>query len=371
MRIVRTDEQEALTGIVRDLVATTSPPERVAELADGGAPRDDAMWARLRDELGVTGLLVPERFGGAGATWREVAAVAGELGRALVCVPFVTSSVIATTAVLATGDDEVAADLLPGVADGSLVLTVAAADIEGTLTADGIRVRAREDDGGWRLDGEVAYVADGTVADRLLVLTVAPAGPSWFVVDPADASVAVHPMTVLDPTRPLATVTLEGAIGRPLGEVGAGWAVAEVVIDAATVALAAEQVAAAEHLLDLTVAYAKDRIQFGQPIGSFQAIQHALADLTLRVDEARSALELAVWAASDAPDELREGAAIAGVVCAETLRTVATEAIQIHGGIGFTWEHVAHRYFRRAHGSSVAFGTPALHRERLLAAIGV
>ncbi|MCW6007648.1 acyl-CoA/acyl-ACP dehydrogenase [Micromonospora sp. CPCC 205371] len=325
-----TEERLALREAVRDLLRKDP----------------DGHWPRLCGEIGAAGLAVPERFGGAGASLVEAHLVLEELGRGLTPSPFLGSAVLAVRALLATGADAACARLLPGIADGSRIAALAFA---------GGAVTVAHDD---RLHGTAHHVLDGDTAGVLLVAV--PSG--LYEVDPAGA-VRTHTPT-LDLTRRLATVELRGAAGRRLGPCRPAW-----LRDIAAVALSAEQVGAASRALELTVEYTRTRVQFGRPIGAFQALQHRLADLYVLVESARSASYAAVDAIVAGAPDAAELAAVAAVHCTEAFERVASEMIQMHGGIGITWEHDAHRYFKRAHGTKHLFGDPHENLARLAVTI--
>jgi alkylation response protein AidB-like acyl-CoA dehydrogenase len=339
------DEERALRDSVRGLL-------------DKHAGAD--AWKRLSSEIGVAALSVPERYGGAEAGLAAVCVVQEELGRALATTPMLGSAVLIATAVLATGDQEAAERLLPGIAAGERTAALAWAGADGHW--DPANPACAVDDEG-RLRGTAHYVLDGDRADVLVVAARDVDGVGLFEVDPA------HPhrvaVTTMDQTRPLATVTLDGVPGRRLAGDDHSAALAHAR-DVACVALAAEQVGAAARCLELTVDYTRQRVQFGRPIATFQALQHRMADLHVLVETARSA----VWAAT--VDQISDPefallAAVAKVHCSEAFQRVAGEMIQLHGGIAITWEHNAHRYFKRAHGAAQLFGQPREHVARLAA----
>jgi alkylation response protein AidB-like acyl-CoA dehydrogenase len=372
LTIVKSAELDLMAETVRTVVATEAPASRVAAVADGPDDYDTKLWQVLSSDLGITGLLVPSRLGGLGLGWREVRVIMAELGRGLACVPFLSSCVIAP-AVLLSDDSTVATELLPQIAAGSTIVAVALGDetLLGPEPTSGVSARPDEG-GGWRLSGQLSFVSDGTAAQYILVLAARPDGLyAWFAVAADAQGVAIAAMPVVDATRPQATVQLDQAPARLAGGFSACEEAIGPILDAAVTGLACEQSAASQFLLELTVAHCKTRYQFGQPIGSFQALQHRLADLAILVDTSVSAVEYAVWAAADEPDRWHEAASIAGFVCAETMYTAAVETIQLHGGIGFTWEHPAHRYFRRALASRSQFGKPSWHRERLLRSLSI
>ncbi|NDZ78103.1 acyl-CoA dehydrogenase [Streptomyces sp. SID10853] len=327
-----------------------------------------AAWGPLTQQIGAAGLAVPEEYGGAGCGPVEVHVVMEELGRVLAPVPYLGSAVLATQALLAAGDTE----LLPALADGGSTGALAWAE-NGSWLPEAIRAHAVRGPGGWRISGVKDHVLDGAAegdgesADVLLVVARTEAGLALFHVPSGAGGVSREAHTTMDLTRPQATLTFDGAEARPVG--ADGDRVIAQVRDLACTALAAEQVGAAERCLELTVAHVRDRVQFGRPIGSFQAVKHRLADAFVRVESARSAALGASWAAADGSPDLPRYAAVAKSACSEAFSALAGDMIQLHGGIGITWEHDAHRYFKRAHGSAQLFGSPAGHRDRLADAV--
>ena len=330
-----------------------------------------AAWPKLCREIGVAALAVPERYGGAGAGLPEVCVVLEELGRTLTPAPMLGSAVLAATAVLTCGDEAARERLLPGIAAGTTTAALVWAGARGHWDP-----AAPECHWDGRLHGEAHYVLDGAEADVLVVAArtggSADGGVRLFEVDPADTTRTAA--TPLDDTRPLATVLLDGCPGRPLDgaetRTGHGTAADQSaalahVRDIACTALAAEQVGTAAHCLAATVAYTKQRVQFGRPIAHFQALQHRMADLHVLVETARSAVWAAARAAATSPAELPLLAGVAKVHCAEVARRAAAEMVQLHGGIAITWEHEAHRYLKRAHGGAQLFGQPHEHLARL------
>ncbi|WP_336212816.1 acyl-CoA dehydrogenase family protein [Nonomuraea sp. LPB2021202275-12-8] len=350
--MISTGEQEELRRTVRTLLART-PPARPAPGAEAGY--DETVWRLLAGQVGAFGLAVPEEHGGAGCTLAETHVVGEELGRALATLPYLGSAVLATQALLACG----ATDPLPGLADGSRVGALAWAE---SGTWDPAAIRARVTDGG--LTGVKEHVLDGVRAGLLIVPALAPdGGLAVYTVDPAGPGVRVEPLVTLDRTRPQARVTFDAAPARLIGD--DGLRVLERLLAVAATALSAEQLGGSARCLELTLSHVKAREQFGRPIGSFQAVRHRLADLYVLVESARSvSYDAARALAGDAPD-LAVRAATAQAYCAEAYSAVAAETIQLHGGIGFTWEHEAHLHFKRAHGAAALFGSPAWHRTRL------
>jgi alkylation response protein AidB-like acyl-CoA dehydrogenase len=338
-------------------------------------PGDDrSLWRRLCGEIGVAGLAIPQRYGGAGAGPVEIHVVMEELGRGLTGSPLLGSGVLAAQAVMATGDAGACARLLPAIAGGdvaALAWTTEAGHWDPGEVACGAQPAATGPAAaGWRLAGAAHHVLDGDMAGVMLAAARTPDGIALFDVDPGHG-VSRCAMTTMDTTRRLAVVRLDAAAGRIVGEGAgrAGQAALARARDLACIALSAEQVGAAQRALELTVAYTKDRVQFGRAIGSFQALQHRMANLHVLVESARSLSYAAAAAAAGGAADLGLRAAAAKVYCSEALARAAAEMIQLHGAIGITWEHDAHCYFKRAHGAAQLFGRPAEHLARIAAGI--
>ncbi len=371
MEFAFTDEQEQLRAAVRRFLAERSPEAEVRRLMDTVEGYDPAVWARMAEQLELPGLIIPEAFGGGGFGFVELVVVLEEMGRALLCAPYL-SAVQAATLLLSCDDAEARKDYLPGVAHGSTLATVALTEASGRWDEPGVTLPATPGGGtGWTLSGEKLYVLDGHIADLVLVAARAPAGVSVFAVERGATGFTAEPMDTLDRTRKQARLTFAATPARPVGAEGAGWPALARMLDLAAVALAAEQVGGAQRVLDMAVEYAGVRSQFGRPIGSFQAIKHKCADLLLEVESARSAAYHAGWAAAGDPAELPAAASLAKAYCSEAYAHAAAENIQIHGGIGFTWEHPAHLYYKRAKSAELLFGDPDHHRERLARHLGM
>jgi hypothetical protein len=370
MRLRFTEEVEEFRSAVKALLDRRCTSADVRLALDTPLGYDPALWRRLAEELGVVGLTVPERHGGGGFSLLEAHAVLEELGRVLAPTPFLGSSILAVQTVLEAGDDSAAERILPSLADGTRIAALAWAESDWD-PARCVASATPSTDGLWELSGSKRYVLDGHVADVFLVLARSAGGTAIFEVESAGAGVRVQPLVTMDMTRRQAHVEFDGAVGRLIGREGEGELVLAHVLDIACVALSAEQIGAAEHCLTMTVDYAKERVQFGRPIGSFQALKHRMADLLLLVESARSLSYAAAWIAAHEPARLPALAAAAKSYCSEAFFEVSAETIQLHGGIGFTWEHDAHLYFKRAHGSMHLFGDPAWHRARLATIVGI
>jgi alkylation response protein AidB-like acyl-CoA dehydrogenase len=365
------EEQEELRKALRRFLEDKSSEAEVRRLMDTAEGYDRDVWRQMAQQLELPGLIIPEEFGGSGYTFVELVVVLEEMGRALLCAPYFSTVALATTLLLACDDEDARKDYLPGIADGSTIATVALTEESGRWDESGVTLSAQESGGGWTLSGEKMYVFDGHTADLVLVAARTDAGVSVFAVRQGADGCTVTPLEVMDQTRKQARLRFDRTPARLIGADGAGWAALSRMLDLAAVALAAEQVGGAQRVLEMAVEYAKVRYQFGRPIGSFQAIKHKCADLLLEVESAKSAAYYAAWAAADGSEELPVVASLAKSYCSEAYFHAAAENIQIHGGIGFTWEHPAHLYYKRAKTSEVLLGDPNYHRELLAQRIGI
>ena len=364
-------EHDELRQVVREFLSERSPSREVRRLMEAGESRDDEVWALLAGQLGLTGIAVPERYGGAGYGPVELGIVLEEMGGALLVAPYFATVALAGQALAASGDEDAMARWLPGIADGSLTATLAVAEDSGSWDLAEVAATAGPAGDGWAVTGTKLFVIDGHTADLLLVVAHAPDGPGVFAVERGAAGVEAARLDTLDLTRALASVTLHGA---PAVRVGAGRDTAawlSEVRDLVLAALAAEQLGGAARCLDMAVGYAKVREQFGRPIGSFQAIKHKCANLLLEVECGRSAVYHASEAIAGRQPDAPLAAALAYVYCSQAFTHAAKECIQIHGGIGYTWEHDAHLYLRRAKSSELLFGPPARQRTRLAELAGI
>jgi alkylation response protein AidB-like acyl-CoA dehydrogenase len=357
-------EHAALRDAVRSLLARDVPAERIGADADRPGRYGPGLWARLAGELGLAGLAVPEPLGGAGASLGETAILAEELGRCLASTPFLGTAALAENLLLAAGDESTNARLLPGMCAGTSTAAVAYRGRDGWPGV--LPLQAIERNGAWTLSGRASFVIDGTSADVLVAVAQAAAGPSLFEVS---GPVTRTTMRTLDETRDQAEITFDGAAALLIGTAGAAAPWLDQMIDTTAILIAAEQVGGADRALELAVDYAGLRVQFGRPIGSFQAIKHRCADIAVGNDRARSALAHGIWAAVESPERLPAAAAMAALVCSEAYLVASQESVQIHGGIGFTWDHPCHRYVRRARADAVALAGPRWFEQRLLAAI--
>ncbi|MEM9561762.1 MAG: acyl-CoA dehydrogenase family protein [Actinomycetota bacterium] len=370
MNFAFTEEQEQLREFVRSFLEDKSSEAAVREQMDTEQGYDPAVWSQMAEQLGLQSLIIPEEHGGQGFTFVELGVVLEEMGRALLCAPFF-SGVLASAALLTAGDDEAKAAHLPGIASGETVATLAFTEENGRWDEGGITMEATASGDGHTLSGVKSFVIDGHIANLIIVAARTGAGVSLFAVDGDAAGLTRESLSTMDQTRKQAKLTFDNTPATLIGTDGGGWDVMSTVLDLGAVALAAEQVGGAQFVLEMAVQYAKDRVQFGRPIGSFQAIKHKCADMLLEVESAKSAAYYGLWCAAEMNDELPSVASLAKSYCSEAYFHAAAENIQIHGGIGFTWEHPAHLYFKRAKSSELLFGDPAYHRELLAQRIGL
>ncbi len=374
MNFAFSEEQEELRATARRFLEQKAPSAVVRRIMESDEGFDRSLWDE-NAALGWQAMAIPERYGGAGFGFIELVVLLQEMGRALYPSPFLSSVILGAYTLLESGDEEHKEKLLPGIASGEHRVALAITEQAGRWDDQGIELEALPDSGDWVLRGTKSFVVDGHTADTLIVAARTSSGPggvSLFVVSGEDAT--RRALDTMDTTRKLAEVTFD-SLRLPgdalLGVEGGGWPVLTRVLDLASVALAAEAVGGAERCLEMSVEYAKTRVQFGRPIGSFQAIKHKCADMLLEVESAKSASAYAGWAAQEDPDELTVVAPLAKSYCTEAFFHCAAENIQIHGGIGFTWEHDAHLYFKRAKSSELLFGDPVYHREILAGRLGL
>ncbi len=371
MNFAFSEEQEELRNIVRQFLEAKSPEAAVREQMETERGFDPDVWKQMAEQLGLQSLIIPEEFGGQGFGYVELVVVLEEMGKALLCAPYFSSVVLAANTLLQSGDEAAQKDLLPGIASGETIATLAFTEPNGKWDESGIELTATADGDGWKLNGTKSFVLDGHTANLVLVAGRTGKGVSLFAVDEGAAGLTRTALATMDQTRKQAKLDFADTPARLVGEEGKGWDVLSTVLDLAAVALAAEQVGGAQKCLDMAVEYAKVRVQFGRPIGSFQAIKHKCADMLLEVESAKSAAYYAGWCAAEMNDELPAVASLAKAYCSEAYFHASAENIQIHGGIGFTWEHPAHLYFKRAKSSELLFGDPTYHRELLAQRIGI
>jgi alkylation response protein AidB-like acyl-CoA dehydrogenase len=368
------DEQEAFRETLRRFCQERLPVAEVRRLMETPEGFERGAWKQMAVELGLQGLAIPEACGGQGFGFLELGIALEELGRELAGGPFFATACLAARAIGHAGDEAQRREWLGRIASGEAVATLAAG--EGRDGDAAIACECRRDGAGWRIHGEKRFVLAGAQADLVVVAARAPGtrgaeGVSLLVVEGSAPGLGATPLETLDPTRKQADLRFDGTPARLLGGEGAGAAVLARVLDEARIAQSAELVGAAARCLEMAVAYAKTRVQFGRPIGSFQAIQHKAAEVLLELELARSASYWAWWVADTGRADLAEAASLAKSVASDAFLRAASESLHIHGGIGFTWEHDAHLYLKRAKASDALFGDAATHRARLAARLGI
>jgi alkylation response protein AidB-like acyl-CoA dehydrogenase len=377
MQFMHSEDQQLIRESARTFLAAHAGPARLRAAIAASCGYDEGLWRRMSGELGWTGLAIAEDCGGSGLGWVELCILEEELGRRLVPSPFFATVALAAPLIDAAAAGTQRQALLKRIASGEVRIGCALTGTEGRPPCAGVGVEltvAGVAGAAFTLSGVSDFVIHGDAADLLLVLARSPgssgeAGISAVVIPAASAGVTIHPHVMLDLTRPMSRVEFAGVRverAQLLGEPGTAGAAVHKGLDLARIALAAEALGGAEHVLEITTEYAKQRVQFGRPIGSFQAIKHRLADMMIEVEAAKSAAWYAACVAAQGGGELAEAAAIAKSYCCDAFFDCAANAIQIHGGLGFTWEHEAHLYFKRARASATLLGSPAWQRERLV-----
>jgi alkylation response protein AidB-like acyl-CoA dehydrogenase len=381
--LLPTDAERALSESLQSLLTDRGGVDKALARTESGQTYDDGLWHAVAAELGCAGLLIPERVGGAGASYTEAATAAEALAGFVAAVPFLGSAVVATAALLSTGSGDAAtaaeravADLLGRMADGEVTTALAVPFSTAPGAAYPIPVRlsgTRPGDaanGVARLNGLVSGVADALPAGMLLVpADGVPHG--LYLVDVASPGVAKRPVVSLDMTRQLCDLAFDDAPGTLIASGPAASRALEAALAAGAGVLASEQVGLAQRCLDMTVAYVKERRQFARPVGSFQGLKHRLADLWVAVTQARAAARYAAACLATGDPDTKVAVAMAKAYCSEVAVLAAQECVQMHGGIGFTWEHPAHLYLKRAKADSIAFGTPDVHRDALASLVNL
>jgi alkylation response protein AidB-like acyl-CoA dehydrogenase len=360
-------DEKALKDTVRSFLDRRASLKATRAVVDAGQPFEFETWKQLAADLGLAALLVPEVLGGAGGTFVDAMIVLEEMGRVLYSGPFLSSSVQGVQALLVSGDSEAMSDYLPSIGSGDLRCTFAVADDAGSWALDATRCIASASGDGFVLNGVKSYVIDGGTSDLLLATALLEDRPRMFAVPAATPSVAVDDLAAMDPTRQLSRAVFTDAPARLLAPAvpDGGWI--EIAIALGALALACELVGVIDMAHQMSVGYAKVREQFGQPIGAFQAIKHKCSDMYVELEAARSITYLAGWAAAQSDSDAETLAAMAKAMAADAACQVSADNIQIHGGMGFAWEHDAHLYYKRAHSSRQLFGSSAFHLDRVSA----
>jgi alkylation response protein AidB-like acyl-CoA dehydrogenase len=360
------DEQKQLRDEARKFLAEKCPPKAVRTVLDGKEPCDRELWKGLAD-MGFLGVAIPEAYGGAGAGHLELCVIAEEMGRALAPVPFSSTVYLAAEALLLAGSDAQKQKWLPLIASGEAIGTLALLEGKGNPSPQAVKLSAS----GGSLNGVKKPVPDGSIADFAIVAARTGSSGretdvSLFLVDMKAEGVEAKPLTNVDPSRGQAELTFRNCKAEPLGRANEGWSIVSQVLDRAAVLMAFEQVGGADRALEMGRDYALDRIAFGRPIGSFQAVKHMLADMYVSATLARSNCYYGAWALSTNASELPEAAAAARISATQAFQHCAKNNIQVHGGMGFTWEFDCHMYYRRANATALALGSLSYWEDALI-----
>ena len=365
------EEQEMLRDATRRFLDNECPSSFVRKMMEDDSAHATEMWKKVAEQ-GWPAILIDEAHGGVGGSFLDMVVILEEMGRSLLPGPFLATALLGTPAILAGGSDEQKNAILPGVAAGETVLSLALAEQSGRYDAGGVALAATPKGEDFLLSGEKFFVPDAHVADQIVVVArtgqgaTAEDGISLFVVDAKAPGVTVTQLKTVDMTRRQCHVAFQDVAvpaAQVLGQVGAGWPIVQRTLDQAMAGLCAEMVGTGQQALDMAVAYAKERVQFGKPIGSFQAVKHKCVDMMVQVENARSLTYYAAWTVDENVPEARQAVPMAKAYCSDMCKTVTSEAIQVHGGIGFTWEHDMHLFYRRGLASEAAFGSAPVHRE--------
>jgi alkylation response protein AidB-like acyl-CoA dehydrogenase len=359
-------EQDEFRSNLRRLLADRSPTTEVRRLmeTESGYNRDG--WRAINDALGLTAIRIPEAHGGYGLTFGDQGIVLEEMGRALLCAPYFATAVLAAGAIINAGGEAEKEALLPGIASGDTTATLAWVEDNGRWDAEGTALTATQAGGDFVLDGHKSYVVDGHTADLIVVLARAPRGLSLFTVDGNVGGLTRRSLKSMDPTRKFARLEFSRVAARPLGATGQAAAPFERTLIEATACLANEMVGGADRLREDALAYAMMRMQFGKPIASFQSMKHKHADMLLDVELAKSAAYYAAASLDEGDADLAASVHLAKALASDAYIQTAIHAVQIHGGIGFTWDNDTHLWFKRAKSSEVLLGDAAYHRELML-----
>ena len=376
MNFAFSEEQDELRRTIRQFLEAKSPSAEVRRLMDGTEGYDPAVWTQMAEQLGLQSLHIPEEFDGQGFSFVELAIVFEEMGRVLLCSPYFATVALATNAILNAGSADDHKALLPGIASGATIATMAFTEPNGKWDTAGITMEATKSGDGYVLNGTKSFVIDGHNANLIVVVarlagTSGDDGIGFFTVAGDAGGLTRTALSTMDQTRKQAKLEFSNVAATALGNPGDGAAAFSKTLDQAALLLSNEMIGGAQFVLDQSVEYAKVRVQFGRPIGSFQAIKHKCADMLLEVESGKSAAYYSAWAAAEDNEELPVVAALAKAYISDAYFHCAAENIQIHGGIGFTWEHDAHLYFKRAKSSEIYLGDATYHRELLAQRIGI
>jgi alkylation response protein AidB-like acyl-CoA dehydrogenase len=370
MNFAFSEEQEELRRIVRQFLESKSSEAEVRRLMETTEGYDPAVWSQMAKELGLQSLVIPEEFGGQGFSYVELVVVLEEMGRRLLCAPYFSTVALATNLLLHAGDDAAKKELLPGIAAGDSIATVAFTEESGRWDEAGITMEATTASSGsgaagFKLNGTKMFVLDGHTANVILVAARTGAGVSIFQVAGDAAGLTRTPLATMDQTRKQAKLEFNDVDAKLIGTEGAGWAAIERMLDLAAVALAAEQVGGGQFVLEMAVQYAKDRVQFGNPIGKYQGVKHPLAEMYVDIESTKSLLYYAAWALDESPAEVPRSASLAKAYASDAFARIGIAGVQLHGAVGYTAEYDIQLYLKRSKWARPAFGDADFHYERV------
>jgi len=365
------EEQEELRKVVKDFLNAKSDEGTVRELMDTESGYDAAVWTQMAEQMGLQGLVIPEEYGGSGYSFVELIVVLEEMGRRLLCAPYFSTVVLAGQTLIHSGDEGAKKAHLPGIASGETIATLAYTEPNGKWDESAVTATASKDGDAWKINGTKLYVLDGHTADLIITAARTDAGVSLFAVAGDAAGLTRTALSTMDQTRKQARLEYSDVPAALIGTDGAGWDVLSQVLDLAAVALAAEQVGGSQEVLEMAVQYAKDRVQFGRPIGSFQAVKHRLADCFLAVERAGALAWFAVLTVAEDDDRRPLAVAMAKSAAGDCAQLLSRDGLQLHGGIGFTWEHDLHFSLKRAVTGDLLLGGAAFHRARAAELMGL
>jgi len=361
------EEQEMLRDAAKRFLTDNCSTKYVRQMMADATAHDPAFWQKLVEQ-GWPGLLIPEQYGGTNGTFLDMTVIVEEMGKALVPGPFFAAALLGAPTFIEGASDALKAEFLPKIAEGKFIPTVAIAESSGRFDAGGIELAATKKGSGYTLSGEKIFVPDAHVADAIIVATRTSGsgqnGVTLLCVPTKEKGVTVTQLKTVDMTRRMCHVKFDNVqADTVIGAENGGWSVLRRVLDIATAALSTEIVGTAQKALDIAVDYAKTRVQFGKPIGSFQAVKHKCVDMMVAVENARSLTYYAAWTVDEHVAEAATAVPMAKAYASDMGKNVTSEAIQVHGGIGFTWEHDMHLYHRRALAGEANFGNAPIHRE--------
>jgi alkylation response protein AidB-like acyl-CoA dehydrogenase len=371
MKFSFSDEQQEFRSVVRRFLEDTSPTTEVRRLMETPEGCDPTVWRQLSSDLGLTAVHIPEAYGGQGFGISELAIAVEEMGRSLLCAPYFGSTVMAATAILKAGTEDQKRALLPDIASGKTVAALAVAEDNGRWDPSGVAATATPAGAKYKIDGVKSFVLDGHTANLIVMLARRPGsaggdGLSLFAVRADAPGLQRQRLETMDPTRKLARLSFSGVEGELIGTEGAAGGPVSATLDVAAICLANEMVGGAERLRESAIDFANMRYQFGRPISSFQSLKHKAADMLLDVELAKSAAYYAAAAVDDGDTDVPALASLAKAAASDAYMQTAIHTVQIHGGIGFTWDNDTHLWFKRAKSSEVFLGGAAYHRERLM-----